>query len=209
MSAAVIASELEKARVIAIIRLPQAEGLLDAVRAVAAGGVRALEVTLTVPGAVEQIQAIRHEFPELLLGAGTVTTAEEVRAVEAAGATYIVSPILRPSLISQAKDLGLVSLPGCQTPTEMWQAHQAGAEFVKLFPAAHLPPSYIKDIRAPLPELKIVPTGGIGVENVRDWLDAGAAAVGVGSALVDGRLVKARDFQTIEKRARALASAAL
>ena len=200
---------LQEARVLAIVRLRESAGVLKAAQACLRGGVHALEVTLSVPGALEQIELLAQAEPKLLLGAGTVTEKSQIADLAAAGARYIVSPIFDPELIAEAHAYGLAALPGCQTPTEMWQAQRAGADFVKLLPAGHLSPSYLKEALAPLPQLKIVPTGGITADNVAAWLAAGAQVVGVGSALIAPALVSGGDFAEIERRAQKMAQAAM
>ncbi len=202
-----IAQALQECGVVAIVRLPNGEGLLQCAAAAGRGGCRALEVTLSVPDAAQHITDLSAALPDLLIGAGTITEAHQVHEVVDAGARYVISPLLKEDIIRAAHERGVPVIPGCQTPTEMFQAHQWGADFIKLFPAGHLPPSYIKNILAPLPELKIVPTGGIDADNAGAWIKAGAVAIGVGSALIDSKIVAAGDWQQIEERARTLVAA--
>src|SRR5207247_1411046 len=136
------------------------------------------------------------------LGAGTVTDAATARAVADAGARFVVGPVFRRDVIEASHDRGAAAIPGCFSPTEILEAHEAGADIVKIFPATMLGPQFIKDVRAPLPQLKLMPTGGVTPENAGDWIRAGAAAVGIGSALVDAAAVERGDWASITARAR-------
>ena len=173
------------------------------VDAIAEGGVRAIEVTMTVPGAVELIGTLARSLPpEILLGAGTVTDAATARAVIEAGARYVVSPVFRREVIAACHERGVAAAPGCFTPTEILDAHDAGADVVKVFPATALGPQFIKDVRAPLPQLRLMPTGGVSLDNAGDWIRAGAVAVGVGSALVDTKAIDEGRFDVLTSNAR-------
>lgn len=195
--------------VVAVVRLPDPARALDAVAALAAGGVTAIELTLTTPGALELLAALaRTHGDALLLGAGSVLDAEQAERAVAAGARYVVSPVLRPAVIAAAHRGDAAALPGGYTPTELLAAHEAGADLVKLFPADGLGPGYLRAVRAPMPFLRLVPTGGATPETVGDWLRAGAVAVGLGSALVDPRLVAAARWDAIAERARTASAAA-
>jgi len=202
MSRAETAARIEREGIVAVIRLEQAAALPRVVEALAAGGVRAIEVTMTVPGAIESIrQLAASASDDVLLGAGTVLDPETARRAIDAGARFVVSPVFRPALIQACHAAGVPALPGCYTPTEILDAWDAGADIVKVFPAGGLGPAYFKDVRAPLPHVKLMPTGGVSIDNAGEWIRAGAAAVGVGSALVDPRLVTAGDFAAITERA--------
>jgi 2-dehydro-3-deoxyphosphogluconate aldolase/(4S)-4-hydroxy-2-oxoglutarate aldolase len=137
-----------------------------------------------------------------ILGAGTVNDAATVNAVADAGARYVVSPVFRREVISACHDRGIAVAPGCFTPTEILDAHDAGADIIKVFPATALGPQYIKDVRAPLPQVKLMPTGGVTVDNAGDWIRAGAVAVGVGSALLDTKAIESGRFEVIAQNAR-------
>ena len=204
------ARRLEQLGVVAVIRLKDPDKVRAVVDALAAGGVRALEVTMTVPRAVELIRELAPTMPEgFLLGAGTVTDAATAHAVIDAGASYIVSPVFRVEVIAACRERDVPAIPGCFTPTEILAAHEAGAEIIKLFPATALGPQYIKDVRAPLPQVKLMPTGGVTLDNAGDWIRAGAVAVGVGSALVDATAIEAGRFDLIRSNAeRVVASVA-
>ena len=194
---------IEQLGVVAVIRLRDPGKLRAVVDAIAAGGVRALEVTMTVPGAVELIRGLAPTLPEgFLLGAGTVIDAETARAVIDAGAQFVISPVFRREVIEACHERGVPVAPGCFTPTEILDAYEAGADIVKVFPATALGPQYIKDVRAPLPQLKLMPTGGVSPDNAGDWIRAGAVAVAAGSSLLDAAAVESGRFEVITANAR-------
>jgi len=205
-----IAQSIEQAGVVAVIRMKNPARLRAVVEALADGGVRALEVTMTVPRAVDLIAEIAPTLPEgFLLGAGTVTDVATVRAVIDAGASFIVGPVFVPEVVAACHDRDRPVVPGCFSPTEIFAAHASGADIVKVFPATALGPQYIKDIRAPLPQLKLMPTGGVTPDNAGDWIRAGAVAVGLGSALLDSDAIESGRFDVIASNARrAIASVA-
>lgn len=197
-----IARQLEAIGIVAVIRLKDPAKVRAVADALAAGGVRALEVTMTVPRAVDLIRELARTLPAgFLLGAGTVTDAQTAHAVIDAGAAFIVGPVFRPDMIAACHERGVPAIPGCFSPTEILAAHEAGADIVKLFPATALGPQFIRDVRAPLPQVKLMPTGGVTVDNAGDWIRAGAVAVGVGSALLDARAIDAGQFGTITSSA--------
>jgi len=189
-----------RTRISAILRTNDQRLAADAMRAVIRGGFRMVEFTLTTPGAIELIAEFAKD-PDLLVGAGTVLEVEQARAAVEAGARFLVSPVSDPQIIAEAHALGVVSIPGTFTPTEMLAAHRAGADFVKLFPAPHDVPAYIAAVLGPLPFLRIFPTAGVTAENVVAVLRAGAAGAGFVRALFDPAELKARDFAAIEGRA--------
>ncbi len=200
-----VLSELLAARVVAVIRMKDAAGLASVAAALRRGGVRALEVTMTVPGAVEIIREMtRTKEPGTLIGAGTVLDAGTAGDVIAAGADFVVSPVFDRDTVETCREAGTVVAPGAFTPTEIVAAWRAGADIVKVFPATSLGPQFIRDLRGPLPQVRLMPTGGVTVENARDFLAAGAACVGLGTALVDAKAVEAGDWAAIEVRARRL-----
>ena len=167
------------------------------------GGVRALEVTMTVPGAVDLIRAIKPTLPDgFLLGAGTVTDAATATRVIDAGASFVVSPVFRRDVLTEAHRHDVAALPGCFTPTEILDAWEAGADIVKVFPATALGPTFFKDVRGPLPHVKLMPTGGVTIENAGAWIQAGAVAVGIGTSLLDATAIAAGDFAVITANAR-------
>jgi 2-dehydro-3-deoxyphosphogluconate aldolase/(4S)-4-hydroxy-2-oxoglutarate aldolase len=200
-----IVARIERERVIAVIRLADAEKLRAVIDALAAGGVRVFEVTMTVPSAIQLIAQLTRDLPrELMVGAGTVIGADTARRAIDAGARFIVGPVFRREVIDACHERHVPAMPGCFTPTEILDAWEAGADIVKVFPSTSLGPTFIKDVRAPLPQLKLMPTGGVTIDNAADWLRAGAVAVGIGSALVDAAAVKEGDLAAITQRARRL-----
>jgi len=205
---AAVARDLEQAGVIAVIRLEHASELRPVADALLEGGIRALEVTMTVPGAVELIEGLAAALPSsAIVGAGTVLDAPTARQVIDAGARFVVSPVFRPLLVGLCHERGVPAMPGCFTPTEILDAWERGADLVKVFPATSLGPGFIKDIRGPLPQLRLIPTGGVTRDNAGDWIRAGAVAIGVGSALVDRKAVAARRFDRIRDAARGFVEA--
>jgi 2-dehydro-3-deoxyphosphogluconate aldolase/(4S)-4-hydroxy-2-oxoglutarate aldolase len=197
---------VERLGAVAVVRLDNTESAIRVADALHAGGVTALEITVTVPDAFSVIAAITRRFgDEVCVGVGTVLDVETVRGAVAAGARYVVSPVFRPAVIAESHRLGVPAMPGAITPTEMLTAHDAGADVVKIFPADPFGPGYLKSVLAPMPFLRLMPTGGVTPDNVGDWIDAGAVAVGLGGALVDARLVAAGDWSAITARARRVA----
>ena len=193
---------IEACGVVAVIRLQDGSRLRAVVEALAEGGITALEVTMTVPRAIELIGEIAPTLPAgFVIGAGTVVDAETARVTVAAGARFIVGPVFRPSVIDAAHAAGAAAMPGCFSPTEILAAWDAGADVVKVFPATALGPAYFKDLRGPLPQVKLMPTGGVSLENAGEWIKAGAVAIGVGGALVDPKLVAAGRYAAITERA--------
>ena len=197
-----VTADLERSGVVAVIRMKDPDKVQAVVDAIAEGGVRAIEVTMTVPNAVALIAALAPRMPKgFTFGAGTVLDAETAAKVIDAGAQFIVSPVFRRSLLTACHERGVPVTPGCFTPTEILDAWDAGADIVKVFPATALGPGYIKDVRAPLPQVKLMPTGGVTVENAGEWIKAGAVAVGVGSALLDTKAIEAGDYAALRARA--------
>jgi 2-dehydro-3-deoxyphosphogluconate aldolase/(4S)-4-hydroxy-2-oxoglutarate aldolase len=198
-----IVRQIEHGGIVAVIRLQDGSKLRAVVDALAEGGITALEVTMTVPRAIELIGKIAPTLPSgFLLGAGTVVDPDTARAAIRAGARYIVSPVFRPAVIEASHVEGAAAMPGCFSPTEILAAWDAGADVVKVFPATALGPSYFKDLRGPMPQVRLMPTGGVSLENAGEWIRAGAIAIGVGGALVDPKLVAAGNFDGITERAR-------
>ena len=198
-----IVRQIADGGVVAVIRLQDGSKLRAVVNALARGGITALEVTMTVPRAIELIAEIAPSLPPgFLLGAGTVVDPETARAAVKAGARYIVSPVFRPAVIEASHAAGAAAMPGCFSPTEILAAWDAGADVVKVFPATALGPAYFKDLKGPMPQVRLMPTGGVSLENAAEWIRAGAVAIGVGGALVDAKLVAAGDFAGITERAR-------
>jgi 2-dehydro-3-deoxyphosphogluconate aldolase/(4S)-4-hydroxy-2-oxoglutarate aldolase len=191
-------------KIVAVVRLEDYTRAVDVARALVAGGITVLEFTLTGQGAIEAVSATRKALGDsVCVGVGTVLEAEDAEAAIDAGAEFAVTPAVRRQVIAVCVKRQTLVLGGGFTPTELLDAHEAGAELVKLFPARLGGPKFIKDVLAPLPFLKLVPTGGVGLENARDYLAAGAVAVGIGGNLVSTKLVAAEAFDQITATARA------
>jgi 2-dehydro-3-deoxyphosphogluconate aldolase/(4S)-4-hydroxy-2-oxoglutarate aldolase len=200
-----VLDRLLAAKAVAVIRMKDAAKLAEAAAALRRGGVTAIEITMTVPGAVEIIRGLAgRKTEDVLFGAGTVLDAGTAADVIAAGADFVVSPITDAGMIEACRAAGVLAAPGAFTPTEIVAAWRAGADIVKIFPATSLGPQFIRDVRGPLPQLRLMPTGGVTIENARDFLAAGACCVGLGAALVDAKAVEAGDWAAIEARARRL-----
>ena len=181
--------------IVAVVRAESGESLLKVVRALADGGVTAAEITFTVPGALEVIQQVRRELGDaVVLGAGTVLDAETARAALLAGAEYIVAPSLNVEVIRLCRRYDKVVMPGAFTPTEVVAAWEAGAHVVKVFPADVGGPPYLKALRGPLPQVRLMPTGGVDLTTAEPFLKAGACCLGVGGSLVEPKAVAAGDY---------------
>ncbi len=197
-----IVQSIERAGVVAVIRMKEPDKLRAVVDAIADGGIRALEVTMTVPGAVELIRRLAPTLPAgVVLGAGTVLDAETAARVIDAGAQFVISPVFKRTVIGACHASGVAAMPGCFTPTEIFEAWEAGADVVKVFPATSLGPGFFTDVRGPLPHIKLMPTGGVTLDNAGDWIRAGAVAVGIGTALLDAAAIAAGDFDVLRSNA--------
>ena len=190
--------------IVPIVRVTSAESAIKSVEAIYRGGIRAAEITMTTPGAIKALEKVADQFGDkLVLGAGTVLDTETMRAAMLAGAEFFVSPNLKLASIEMAKRYSKVVMPGALTPTEVLTAWEAGADIVKVFPCGNVGgPKYIKALKAPLPQVELIPTGGVNLETAGEFLKAGACAVAVGSELVDGKTVKEGRYDVIEERAR-------
>ena len=203
LTRAEIVTRIQATGVVAVIRLTDTAVGRDVARALVDGGVTALEVTMTVPRAVALIEELSGVLPEnCLIGAGTVLNAATAVDVMRAGARFVVGPVLRRDVIAACRERDVPVMPGCFSPTEILEAWDAGADIVKVFPATSLGPSFFKDMRGPLPHVKLMPTGGVTRENAGDWIRAGAVAIGVGTALVDATAVAQRKFGDITAAAK-------
>ncbi len=199
---AAVVAEVENAGIVAIIRMKDPDKVRAVFEAIADGGVTVIEVTMSVPGAVELIRGLARDLPAgCVLGAGTVLDGETAQQVIDAGATFVVSPVLRPEVIAACHAAGAAVMPGCFTPTEILDAWEAGADIVKVFPATALGPGFLKDVRGPLPQVKLMPTGGVTLDNAGDWIRAGAVAVGVGTALLDTAAIAAGNYRQLRSNA--------
>ena len=190
---------------VAVIRADNSDTLSHVIDALLAGGVSALEVTMTVPKALEIIEQTADRFgDDILLGVGSVLDPETTRLAILAGAQYVVSPVFKPAIIEMAHRYNKPAMPGCFTPTEIFEAHEAGADIVKVFPAGQLGMKYFKAIKAPMPHLQLMPTGGVNLTNAGEWIEAGACAVGVGSALVDKKAIAEGRYEQLTVNAKQL-----
>ncbi len=200
-----IRQAIEEAGLIPVLRARSTAQAHALVRAMIAGGVTVVEVTMTVPGAVDLLRELRHEYAgQLLLGSGTVTTAAEAQATIEAGAEFVISPSFHPDVVERTLEMGKLSIPGALTPTEVITAWRAGADYVKIFPCSAMGgASYLKALLAPFPHLKLIPTGGVTVQTAESFLRAGARALGVGSDLVNLAAIDAGKPETITETARA------
>ena len=188
-------------KISAIVRTDDQSVAEQAMAAAVEGGFRVIEFTLNTPGALELITQFRSMDESLLVGAGTVMTPQAAKEAVNAGAQFIVSPVCNPAVIREVGEMGVVSIPGTQTPTEMQNAHEAGADFVKLFPAPTNVAEYIRYILGPQPHLKIFPTSGVNLDNMLEVLEAGAAGVGFVGPLFNLQSIRNRNFDDIRERA--------
>ena len=199
---------IEACGIVAIIRANSSNELIEAAAAIQTGGVDVIEITMTTPDALRVISEVSTRLGDsVLVGVGSVLDAETARAAMLAGAEFVVSPVTKSDVIEICNRYGKVVIPGAFTPTEILAAWEAGADYVKVFPSSGVGSSYIKDIKAPLPQIPLIPTGGINAENAAEFINAGAAALGVGSALVSSDLIEARDFALLTERAKKLVDA--
>jgi 2-dehydro-3-deoxyphosphogluconate aldolase / (4S)-4-hydroxy-2-oxoglutarate aldolase len=190
--------------VIPVVRATTADEAMRAIDAIREGGISVLEITMTVPGAVKVIEDVAKRYGnDALVGAGTVLDPETASACVSAGAQFVVSPALNLETIARCRELDIAIMPGALTPTEVVQAWNAGADFVKVFPAGAVGgPSYLKSLKAPLPQIELVPTGGVSLKTAADFIRAGAAALGVGADLVDINAIREGQSALITERAK-------
>ena len=199
---------IEASGIVAIIRANSSNELIKTAEAIKNGGVDVIEITMTTPGALSVITEVsKYLGDEVLIGVGSVLDAETARVAMLAGAEFVVSPVTKNDVIDTCNRYGKVVIPGAFTPTEILYAWETGADYVKVFPSSGVGPSYIKDIKAPLPQIPLIPTGGINIENAADFIKAGSAALGVGSALVSNTIIESGDFNKLTQRAKELVSA--
>lgn len=184
--------------IVAIVRAEKSDKLVGVAEALLAGGVEVLEITFTVPNAIRVLEQIADRLgDQVLLGAGTVLDTETARAALLAGAQYIVSPNTNVSVIEMCKRYGKLIMPGALTPTEIITAWQAGADIVKIFPSEITGPGYLKALRGPLPQIRLMPTGGVNLQTAAEFLKSGACALGIGGSLVEAKAVQTGDFARI------------
>ena len=203
-----VKSCIEATKVVAIIRGMEPEICVKLAEAYRAGGIRLVEVTFNQVGnpddTARAIRAIRAAFPDMHVGAGTVITEAQLDLAIAAGAEFIVTPNCNPAIIRKAKDAGLVTMPGTLTPTEMVAAHEAGADYVKLFPVRALGPAYVRDVLAPLRHLKLIAVGGVSSDNAADYLKAGCVGIAASGSLVNKEWIAAGEYGKIAEAAKKL-----
>ena len=203
MSDRLTASELEDIGLIAIVRSEGTTDLPRVAQALAEGGIRAMEITLNTPGALPAVAVIRDaQGPALRVGSGTILGPDDARAAMDAGAEFLVTPTLQTDTIALCRERAVPIVCGCLTPTEALAAYRAGADFLKLFPADTLGPGYVRALRAPMPFLKFIPTGGVSLDTLPAFIEAGCAGVALGSSLVSKQILHDRDWATLTDRAR-------
>ncbi len=199
-----ILSFITEVGIVPVVRTSSAEAAIKAIDAIYRGGIRAADITLTVPGAIRALEKVADQFGDkIVLGAGTVLDPETARACMLAGAEFFVTPSLKVATIEMAKRYSKVICPGALTPTEVLTAWEAGADVVKIFPCGNVGgPKYIKALKGPFPQIEMIPTGGVNLETAGEFLKAGACAVAVGGELVDAKSIKENRYDAIEDRAR-------
>jgi len=194
-----------KTKVIAVIRMADTEKLFQVIETIRIGGIRAIEITMTVPNALDIIKTMaRKKSSDVLLGAGTVLDGDTAAAAIKAGADFLVSPITNFEMIAVCRKLETFVAPGALTPTEIVAAWQHGADIVKVFPATSVGPKYFKDLKGPLPQIRLMPTGGVSVENAKEFIDSGACCVAIGTALLDKNAIAENRWDVLTQKARQL-----
>ncbi|ARB41239.1 MULTISPECIES: bifunctional 4-hydroxy-2-oxoglutarate aldolase/2-dehydro-3-deoxy-phosphogluconate aldolase [Mammaliicoccus] len=196
---------IKETKLIAILRNAKPNDILPIVETLYKAGIRAIEVTMNSPKALESIELISNEMKDkVVVGAGTVLDSESARLAILSGATFILSPTVDKDTIRMSKKYGAVSIPGAMTPTEILEAYEYGGDIIKVFPTTSLGPEYIKDLQGPLPHIPLLPTGGVSIDNVTDFIEAGAVGVGLGSALVNTKVETNKAyFEELEQKAQA------
>jgi 2-dehydro-3-deoxyphosphogluconate aldolase/(4S)-4-hydroxy-2-oxoglutarate aldolase len=199
-----IVSSMREIGIVPIIRVNSAEAAIQSIEAVFEGGIRSAEITMTTPGAIRALEKLADAFGDkMILGAGTVLDPETARATILAGARFLVTPALKVATIEMARRYSTVICPGALTPTEILTAWEAGADFVKVFPCSNVGGAkYIKAVKAPLPQVEMIPTGGVNLDTIGDFLKAGASAVAVGSELIDNETIQAGRYEVFTERAK-------
>jgi 2-dehydro-3-deoxyphosphogluconate aldolase / (4S)-4-hydroxy-2-oxoglutarate aldolase len=200
-----IVNSLIKAKVIAVIRLSDPGKLIKVAEAICKGGISGIEITMTIPDAINVIKLAVKEIGQTMnIGVGSVLNAEVAKQAIDAGAKYVVSPIFKKEIIETAHQNDVPAMPGAFTPTEVQTAFETGADIIKIFPADVVGMAFFKGVLAPMPHLKLMPTGGVTLTNARDWIKAGACAVGVGSALLDKKAVSSGEYNVLTTNAKML-----
>ena len=200
-----IVDALIKVSAVAVVRLTDPTKLIKVSEAIYAGGVSAIEITMTVPNAIKMIEEASKQIGSYMqIGVGSVLDSETAQKAIDAGAIYVVSPIFKKEIIETAHRNNIPAMPGAFTPTEIQTAYEAGADIVKVFPADVVGMAFFKGVLAPMTHLKLMPTGGVSLTNAGDWLEAGACAVGVGTALLDKKAIASEDYKTLTANAKIL-----
>ncbi len=198
-----ILEEILKRKAVAVLRLKEEDKLKKVIEAIYAGGISVAEITMTVPSAIQLIEKMNSVLDsKIIIGVGSVLNAEVAENAIKAGAKYVVSPILKKGIVDAAHKNNVPVIPGCFTPTEIQNAYELGADIIKVFPADVVGMEFFKAILAPMPHLKLMPTGGVTLTNAGDWLKAGACAVGIGSALLDKEAIKNENYSKLTDNAR-------
>jgi 2-dehydro-3-deoxyphosphogluconate aldolase/(4S)-4-hydroxy-2-oxoglutarate aldolase len=200
-----ILDEIFKRKAVSVLRVKEEDKLKKVIEAIAEGGVSVAEITMTVPNAIKLIEKMSQELDEnIIIGVGSVLSKEVAEEAIKAGAKYVVSPILKKEIIEMAQKYDVPVMPGCFTPTEIYSAFEMGADIAKVFPADIVGMPFFKAILAPMPHLKLMPTGGVSLTNAGDWLKAGACAVGIGSALLDDKAIKEENYLKLTENAKTI-----
>lgn len=190
---------------VAVIRMSDSEKLQKVAEAIHKGGVSAIEVTMTTPNALKVIENLSRAMgDQILIGVGSVLNVQTAEDAINAGSQFVVSPVFKKDIVNKVKSMGVAVMPGCFTPSEILSAHEEGADIIKVFPADVLGMAFFKGIKAPMPFLKLMPTGGVSLTNAGDWIKAGACAVGVGNALLDKKAIEENNFSKLTENARIL-----
>ena len=198
-----IVNKIIDSGVVAVIRLDGKEKLGDIINALSSGGISAMEITMTTPNAIEIIHDISQQVDDnFIIGAGTVLDSETARAVILAGAQFVVSPITNLDMIRTVHRYDKAVFPGAFTPTEILNAWENGADIVKVFPATALGPQFFKDIHGPLPQIRLTPTGGVSIENAAEFIRCGASCIGVGTALLNKKMIANSDWTALTENAK-------
>jgi 2-dehydro-3-deoxyphosphogluconate aldolase / (4S)-4-hydroxy-2-oxoglutarate aldolase len=197
-----VLSEILKRKAVAVIRAKEPEKLKKIIEAIAKGGITVAEITMTVPNAIQLIEKMSNEVDDnIIIGVGSVLNKQTALDAIKAGAKYVVSPILKKEIIETAHQNNVPVMPGCFTPTEIQTAFEYGADIIKVFPADVVGMAFFKSILAPMPHLKLMPTGGVSLANAGEWIKAGACAVGLGTALLDKKAIENEDYNALTKNA--------
>jgi len=198
-----IIDEILKRKAVAVLRIKEPEKLKKVIEALAEGGITIAEITMTVPNAIQLIEKMNNELDKnIIIGVGSVLNTQIAEDAIKAGAKYVVSPIFKKEIIEKAHQYDIPAMPGCFSPTEIQTAYEAGADIIKVFPADVLGMAFFKGILAPMPHLKLMPTGGVTLTNAGEWLKAGACAVGIGSALLDKEAIQNEHYDKLTENAK-------